>query len=235
MSFLSYELHARSGTKFVACVRDFDAPAEVFGNNEYAVAGLDWSAARFVLDIGAHIGCFALWLAERSQAHIFCIEPNPDAFERLSRNVGVMRSSGQVALRQSGLAGSPGRLHLILASNSASVRLGSAPGRGSDGGEVDVITLGHAIELSGFPSVDIVKMDIEGCEYSVLESLSPAVFGNISGWIIECHPTVSKDGSTAAGLLEAAGYEVVLETKPGGLALLIATRKSQALPLRRVN
>jgi FkbM family methyltransferase len=223
---LTYELQARSGTKLVARAQDFDAPAEVFGNNEYAIAGLNWSAAQFVLDLGAHIGCFTLWLAERSQARVYCVEPNPDAFERLSRNVQGLRASGRATLRQAGLAGSSGRMHLILAANSASVRLGTPDGRQADGGEVDVITLEQALDHSGFPYVDVVKMDIEGAEYSVLEAVSPAVFRNISGWVIECHPTASKDGSTAAQILEAAGYEVVLDTKPGGLALLVATRRS---------
>src|SRR3982074_1460787 len=37
------DLHARSGTRLVARVRDVNAPAEVFGRNEYDGAGIDWS------------------------------------------------------------------------------------------------------------------------------------------------------------------------------------------------
>ena len=222
---LTYELQARSGTKLVARAQDFDAPAEVFGNNEYDIAGLNWSSAQFVFDLGAHIGSFTLWLAERSQARVYCVEPNPDAFERLSRNVRGLLASGQATLRQAGLAGSSGRMHLILAANSASVRLGT-DGSKPDMSEVDVITFEQALSHSGFPHVDVVKMDIEGAEYSVLEAMSPAVFRNISGWVIECHPTASKDGSTAAQILEGAGYEVAVDNKPGGLALLVATRRS---------
>lgn len=219
-----YELHARSGTRLVAFAQDLAAPAEVFGNNEYAIANFNWSDAKFVFDLGAHIGSFTLWLSERSQARVYCVEPNPDAFERLTRNVKGLQESGRATLRQAGLAGSSGRTHLVLAPGSASISLGSVDGQLADGGEVEVITLEQALDESGFPYVDVVKMDIEGAEYSVLETASPLVFRNVSRWVIECHRTGSKDEATAARLLQAAGYEVTTQTKPGGLALLFANQ-----------
>lgn len=228
---LPYELHTRSGTILFVRAQDLDAPAEVFGNDEYLSADLNWSEAQFVLDLGAHIGSFTLWLAERSQARVYCVEPNPDTFERLSRNVYGLRASGQAILRQAAIGGSSGRMPLILAANSGGVRLGSRAAPGAHGrDDVDVMTLEQALAYSGFPRVDIVKMDIEGSEYSVLEATSRTVFHNISRWVIECHLIGSKDGTTAARLLQAAGYEVALKTKPSGMALLVAKRRSDDPP-----
>ena len=52
---------------------------------------------------------------------------------------------------------------------------GSAPASGMDCLEVSVITGEDLVNMSGMSRMDLVKIDVEGHEASVLTSLSPAI------------------------------------------------------------
>src|SRR5215472_2542800 len=103
------DLHARSGTRLVARVRDVNAPAEVFGRDEYDQAGIDWSNVEFVLDLGGHVGSFTLWAAARTPARFLTVEPNPAVHELLSANVARAGLGDRVTLRQAAVGAEPGR------------------------------------------------------------------------------------------------------------------------------
>ncbi|WTW99340.1 FkbM family methyltransferase [Streptomycetaceae bacterium NBC_01309] len=61
---------------------------EIFVEEVYATQGGDLPAAPVVLDVGANIGMFSLYLArQRPGARIYAFEPAPDAFAALSANV----------------------------------------------------------------------------------------------------------------------------------------------------
>src|SRR5215469_6243240 len=113
-------LHSRSGTRLVARVRDVNAPAEVFGRDEYDHAGIDWPNVDYVLDLGGHVGSFTLWAAARTRARFFTVEPNPAVFELLRRNVARAGLDHRVELRQAAIGDAPGRSWLELDADSAS-------------------------------------------------------------------------------------------------------------------
>jgi hypothetical protein len=80
----------RGGTRIVVALGN-EAGAlypvlEVFAFSEYAH---DWRLEDepCVVDIGAHVGAFTLWLAERYPGlRAECFEPDPDAYRYLVRN-----------------------------------------------------------------------------------------------------------------------------------------------------
>jgi len=220
---LRCDLRARSGTRLVARVRDVNAPAEVFGRNEYDHAGIDWSGVEYVLDLGGHVGSFTLWAAARTRARFFTVEPNPAVFELLRRNVARAGLDDRVELRQAAIGDAPGRSWLELDADSASSRLrGREP---MDGGlEVEVITLEQAIAGAAFPRVDVVKMDIEGAEYGALASAESALLGSVRHWIVECHPGHDGTAASVARRLADAGLRPSVSPKPDQLALVTASR-----------
>jgi len=216
-------LRARSGTRLVARVQDLSAPAEVFGRGEYALEELDWGAVEYVLDLGGHVGSFTLWAAERSPARFFVVEPNPAVFELLSQNVGALGE--RVVLKQAAIAGEPGSSWFEQDIDSASSRLRRAEPDGRGGLRVTTVTLAQVLAESGFPRVDVVKMDVEGAEYPALHGAGADLLRSARHWVIECHPGHEGDADGVARLFEEAGFRTDVAAKPDGLALVAAARR----------
>ena len=138
---------------------------------------VDFDHERHVLDVGANIGQFSVTLASMfPETKIWCFEPNPNAFQLLTKNVADF----EVKCFNYAV-GAPGVLPFyfvpgfsakgsFLASN-ASINLGKVT---TSEIKVDVVALDTetANEL-GIPDFyDLIKIDVEGFEYEVLNALS---------------------------------------------------------------
>lgn len=134
---------------------------------------------RTVLDVGAHVGCFALRAHQRwSGAEIVCVEPNPANLSALHANIGrfarqVPRAAtydpGPVRLVSSIYPGSDNTgASYVLTENDES---GSAEQYETSGRivTVEAVTLETLMEELGWTSIDLLKLDCEGCEFSLLE------------------------------------------------------------------
>ena len=55
--------------------------------------------------------------------------------------------------------------------------------------------------------IDLIKMDIEGAEFSVIKSLDSNIFRRVSRWIIECHKKGIPQHEVQS-ILESNGYQI---------------------------
>lgn len=127
---------------------------------------------RDYLDIGAWIGPTVLYGARKAR-HVWCFEPDPEAFRALAWNIELNRldnvSAFAAALSQEiGVARMAGMRGEKGDSTTSLLNPGGLAGS-------DVLTLrfdqfANAVDLSG---VSLVKMDIEGAEFDVLPTLLP--------------------------------------------------------------
>jgi FkbM family methyltransferase len=174
------------GNQFSFRQSDFSALREILVDCEYdAVSNsLSKTAAPRIIDVGAHIGTFGLWcLGKNSSAHILSLEADPNTFR-------LLRTTAQSATRQGH------RWHVIhgAASHSdASVNFstsGESMGHhvSPDG---DVMVPGWTIEMlfeaSGFETVDLMKIDIEGAEEAFLCS-DHELLKRTERLVVELHP-----------------------------------------------
>jgi len=215
-------LKTRQGPALLARLRDVNGPGEVFGLHEYDTPWLDWSRIAYVLDAGAHVGGFTLWAAARSKCRIIALEPNPSTRELLEANVRGQQLDDRVQVKPWALAASRGERHLRAAPDSAATALVDDSARGDL--DVAAVTLADAITSSGFPRIDLLKMDIEGAEHEVFGAISSDTLRLVDFWIVECHPGPGASQEAIAGVLTSAGFEVTTIAKPLGQALLIARR-----------
>lgn len=171
--------------------RGFDALAlrEVLSDAEYAFATprLQARSQPIVLDIGAHIGSFAIWLsANFPQAHILSVEADPDTFAVLERNVAGLVSRGIAwhAVHAAAWHESGGMLQFSRSGPSMSHRI-------SEHGEVAVpsVTLGELMSrIAGDNGmIDLMKVDIEGSEEAFL-CAEPGLLKRVRCVIVELHP-----------------------------------------------
>ena len=125
---------------------------------------------RVILDVGANCGAASVYFSAcYPDAEIHAFEPSPSTFEVLAgnaarranvtpHNIGLHRTDQQLPLYR-------GDVDSVTASVFP---------RGSNAAESELVTLRSAsawLAEQGIDRVDILKVDVEGCELEVLDSL----------------------------------------------------------------
>jgi len=135
-----------------------------------------------VFDVGAHLGDYAVRLLQlRPSARIWCFEPHPGTFKRLSAvagdsgftavNVGLSDAPGRVALYDYAETAESGSSHATL---HADVIEGIHHGEATER-EVDVTTVDLYMESERIPHVNLLKVDAEGHELAILRGAHRAI------------------------------------------------------------
>jgi FkbM family methyltransferase len=172
-----------------------------------------------IVDLGAHIGAATLLLLERfPTARVLAVEPQPDTAALLRRMIAVNRLDGQCEVRQAAAGVAAGRAamegfsllaHLVRTGTEEAVDL-LPPLRKyqTDGaGRADVEVVDVLPLLAG---ADLVKMDIEGAEWPILQDPRFPSLG-ISALVLEFHPQGAPEADTltaARSILRSAGFTV---------------------------
>jgi FkbM family methyltransferase len=172
---------------------------QVFVNSEYESPELP-SSASSIVDLGANIGLATLYFAARyPQSSILAVEPEPDNFKLLLRNTqslgsrvhrhraAVWRNDGLISLRTKDDNNRP--------LGEWGVQVTASPQR--DEPSTPCFRLPTLLQLAGFQSVDILKVDIEGAELEVFSEDLTSCLERIRMIIIETHDRF-RPGSEAA-------------------------------------
>ncbi len=179
--------------------------------------------ARITLDVGAHVGYYALLAAHANPAgRVYAFEPLTRVRERLERNVALNRASNVTCLALA--LGSPaGRAEFFHVRDGIPSSSSLSEGFmrrivGSDeltSSTVDVVEGDDFAATHGLERLDLVKLDTETTE--------PAVLAGMLGTLRRDHPAIVCEvldgaaGTALQELLDPLGYEYFLLTG-GGLA-----------------
>jgi FkbM family methyltransferase len=156
---------------------------EIFLDRVYDVPGTDISSCRSVLDVGANVGVFALYMASRApEATIHCFEPGSSNFEILQRN--LTRAGIRATVHKLAMSASPGAGYLTLQGTSVEYSLGAA---GNHSEKVECVDWANALRLAGVECFDFVKMDIEGTEREILTACTDAQLQQMRVLSLEWH------------------------------------------------
>ncbi len=130
-----------------------------------------------VIDVGAHIGLFAVYLAKRCPfLKIYAFEPLPSSFDHCRNNLRLNRVENVALLNKA--VTQDGRT-VTIAKNVCNTAAASAVSESMkvNGvvGPLESVTLDEIFESNGIAKCKLLKIDCEGMEYEVLyssESLS---------------------------------------------------------------
>lgn len=156
---------------------------EVLMSRVYHVSP-DWlrGEPQVIVDLGANVGLAALALAAQfPNARIVCVEPHPATAELLRHNLACLGSRAQVF--EAAVSDTPGRMRLTLAAEHYNASLVRG---GTEGIEVDTLTMEQLMERAGITTIDVLKMDIEGAEKLILPA-RPAWLKQVGLLLTELH------------------------------------------------
>jgi FkbM family methyltransferase len=203
-------LHCRGGT------RDWDVIHELCFAGGYARA-LKWLSAQpgepLVLDLGGNVGVFSLLAARaHSRARILAFEPGPPNAAMFQQNLYANASlSNRIELRREAVGGTTRAAKWFFdAANPAGSGLFQPRGEGV---EVRIRAFAEILAELGAP-VALVKTDIEGAEFEVLEHTPSGAWRQVRALSLELHadPAGRVDGEDLLRRLRSLGFSVEEES-----------------------
>lgn len=142
--------------------------------NELALVLAHVRSGDTIVDIGAHIGTYAIPLARRvgPTGRVLAIEADPRTYQFLTWNVGLNGLTTTIQTQRRILwSGSEGRFARVDVSGNTGAGF-FEPANGVDAQEPATDALA-CLCAAGFSSPDLIKIDVEGMELGVLRSLRP--------------------------------------------------------------
>jgi len=207
-----------------AVLRDgttFEAPAGVnvlrvvtpiFHKRVYTPPGLELRPDDVVVDVGANIGAFSVWAAQRTRGRVLAIEPHPANAGALRRNLAANHCA-RAEVAECAVSDAPGVLPLFLGRSGTTHGLSPIGKNAADGESIDVrvATLPQLLGEHGLERIDFLKLDCEGAEGHILPALPDAVTASIRTIALEFHDDMSPLAHDALSkLLEEKGFRVAL-------------------------
>jgi FkbM family methyltransferase len=177
-----------SGKNYKVSVRneaDKSVVAEIFKLREYRRAEEVITSARYpILDMGAHIGLFSLYCrALNPKIKILAIEPDPSNLKILRKNLSLNKIAN-IDIIEAAVAGETGKGDLALDTDGLNNRIVYEKKKT---GSIKVNTLSLSDLLKKFKRVSLIKMDVEGAEEEILDSLASEDWSRVESFMLEYH------------------------------------------------
>ena len=207
----------RKGLKYVLRPKlgDLSILNEILRNDLYS----QWPVYGTVVDIGAHIGVFAVQASESSDT-VICYEPFPRNFELLQKNIAINALNNVKALRQA--VSTERGIKRLWVSQDKSYGHTFYPSNGRRfirTIDVETVTLADVFSSNGLDRIDFIKMHCEGAELDILTHSPQDVLDRVGAIVVK----YDRDGAKIADVLTARGF--VVAWGPGGTLRAVNTGK----------
>jgi FkbM family methyltransferase len=181
---------------------------EIYRDRVYDVPGVNLSACRTVLDVGANVGVFALFAASVGPvATVHCFEPDAANFRMLRRNLEA-NPGVRIFAHRAAVGENDGFGYLSDGRTSVTHTLAKMGGQ-----RVELVSLGRAVEICG-GDVDFLKMDVEGAEREILLGCPDTVLRRVRTISMEWHYPVA-DAEILAKRLRGLGFATSCTERDG--------------------
>jgi FkbM family methyltransferase len=141
-----------------------------------------------VLDLGANIGSFAIYLQWRARGiRVHCFEPAEETRNRLEQNIRINNLDKHVSVYPLAVSDRPGVAYLKQARKTGVRSLFENKHSIGVGEEVECISLQQALDQCGVDRVDFLKVDVEGAEIEVFEGACGRIWNRIERVALEFH------------------------------------------------
>lgn len=170
-------------------------------------------AGAFVMDCGAFVGTFASACLEQGASHVVCYEAAPKNAEVLELNANRFYT-GKLSIVRAALTHHHEPTAMLSMSSFTGANSITSAAFAKSKRHLVVNALNFRDELiARLPSV--LKLDVEGAEYDMLDSLRPGDLDSVKSLFIEFHPTDMRESRILRieQFLMAEGFVVVNRRK----------------------
>lgn len=171
-----------------------------------------------VLDIGANIGGYGLLLAgARQDLRLIAVEAHPELASRLQQHIEFNQLQPRCQCFQ--LAANPEnsvvKLFLDEVNQGCNSLLegGEHPERVSASIDVDGLNISGIMKLAEVDKIDLLKMDIEGFEFPVLENFFKVAKEEKWPEYLQLEQHKGAEQTPAVSMALSKGYNIVLQTR----------------------
>jgi FkbM family methyltransferase len=205
--------------------------SEVFIEQQYIRHGITLNEGDCIFDIGANIGLFSLFVKEiQKSVQIFAFEPIKQIFNVLQANVSL-HDLENISLFNYGLSSENNPVKLFTFYPNMAGNSTIRPSEKSEQREVmnvvlnkdvveylfqseevrgEVRTLSSVINELDVQSIDLLKIDVEGEEYEVLQGINQNHWSRVKQIVIEVHDIEGRVDKIQT-LLKTYGFNITVE------------------------
>lgn len=148
----------------------------------FLYGGYDFPMGRIpevIIDGGSNVGLFAVLMKNRfPNAKIICVEPDPDNFQQLKKNIARYDS---IYVENSGIWDKDTLLSIHDKFNMG--KWGMVVEEDPEAGNVIAVSIGSLVKKYALDRIDILKLDIETSEKKVFEQ-------NYEGWLTKTRKVI---------------------------------------------
>lgn len=172
------------------CGESFTFYENIIENN-YLKNGIGLKPGSTVVDIGAHVGAFAVLAGSIIGAHgrVIAFEPVAKTFERLKENV-ALNGLANVDCHRAAIDSREGTITLQVPRKSVFASAHVVKRIGDDGPNetVPCHTLDRVIKDFQIDRINLLKVDCEGSEHGIFDTLSADAAARIDQIAMDVHP-----------------------------------------------
>jgi FkbM family methyltransferase len=188
---------------------DIESFREIVFDRVYDVVPKRIQNCKYVIDLGANIGLATRLLATRyPDCNFLAVEPHPGTYELLEKNVTDLVRLGRCRTLRAAVWDRTARLAIAAPPDWEVGYSGMAVYETLEETvpAVDGLTITELVEESGFPVVDLLKVDIEGAEINL--------FRGDQGWLAKVHEIAiefhgdSRKQSGFDAIMEHHGFQI---------------------------
>lgn len=203
---------------------DFYVLTNVWIIEEYGLDKLQIRSSDTIIDIGAHAGLFTIYASQFCiNGKIYSYEPIKENYDLLTHNLN-MNNIKNASTFQKAVTDKSGLARIFLSSDSAAHSVFSKSDTYVD---IESVSLKEIFDSNRIEKCDLLKLDCEGSEYMILNSLPEAYFKRIKKIVMEYH-MVDKEPNLLRDLikkLKLLGYQVDTRKNTNEYGIIFAIKE----------